>query len=110
MAITPVVRDQWHDGKRTHVVGALTFTGNYTTGGVAVDFPANGVQTAAPPTMVDVPAVQGHSFVYVPGTSASNGLLQVWKTSDGTQLAAAAFPAALLGAQAAFYGIFKAGL
>lgn len=108
MAITAAVVDQWHDGKRTHVNGNLTFTGNYTTGGVAVDLTA-GIQTMSPPNVVMVTTTQGYNFVYIPGTTAQNGLLQVWKTSDGSQLAAAAFPAVLLGAPINFYGIFKTG-
>ena len=37
MALTFSVVDTWDDGKRIHVCGTVTATGNYTTGGDTLD-------------------------------------------------------------------------
>jgi hypothetical protein len=107
MAITTATQDQWNDGKRLHVTGVLTFTGNYTVGGVLLDFTIAGVPSSTPPSYVSVTTWQGYNFVYVNGTAANNGKLQVWSTSTGTELAAGAFPPVLTGGTPKSYGIFK---
>jgi hypothetical protein len=37
MALTFTLVDTWDDGKRIHVCGTVTASGNYTTGGDALD-------------------------------------------------------------------------
>lgn len=77
MSITATITDKWSDGKRQHVIGTLAFSGNYTTGGVAVDFAEAGVAALEPPVRVDIPAWRGYMFDYIPGTLATNGLVRV---------------------------------
>ncbi len=83
MSILATVTDKWSDGKRQHVIGTLAFSGNYTAGGVAVDFGLAEVAAQESPLMVLIAAYRGYLFEYVPGTLASNGKVIVRAGTPG---------------------------
>jgi hypothetical protein len=73
MGITATLVEDWHDSKRLHVIGTLAFSGNYSTGGVAVDLPSAGIRTQSNPSIMMIPAYRGFIFEYTPVTDASDG-------------------------------------
>lgn len=89
---------QWSDGHKLHVVGKLAFSGNYTTGGVVVNFGIAGVRSDTIPLLMQAFNYRGYSFEYVPVTTARDGKLKVYGgasdaaatgtlTSDNTNVA-----------------------
>jgi hypothetical protein len=84
-AILANVVDEWYDGKRHHVIGFLTFTGSYSTGGLALDFALAGIATELPPTWFDAPYYAGYFFQYNKGVGPSDGKLQVFSASGAVQ-------------------------
>ena len=67
------------------VVGTVALTGTYPTNGDTIDFSQLGVPATSVPTIVEFfeqtpspgPA-SGYSFVYLPGTTQANGLLEIF--------------------------------
>lgn len=77
-AILANIIDEWYDGKRHFVIGNLTFSGSYATGGLTLDFTLAGVASEFPPTWFDAPWYRGYFFEYDPSTQANNGVLRVF--------------------------------
>lgn len=96
-----------HAGRALIVRGRLAATGNYATGGVAVDFTAailplgQSLTVTKLPVSVKILGSTGHSYGWVPGTTLANGKAII-NTTAATELAQAAFPASIL-ADAAIY-------
>jgi hypothetical protein len=98
--------DQWSDGKRLHVIADITITGNYVTGGDALNWGGAGVRSAQPPEYVDVKITTGYTLQFKPVTSSTDGLLQAFVIGTGVELAAGAYPAGVLNAVVRAYAIF----
>lgn len=112
MAIAVAVTDQWDDGKRLHVIGTFTFSGNYPAAGEVPAFGAasgTNIKTsrATTPLWVSIFNAAGYQLVYT--ISSGKVRVNLSGTADAVfnQLAAAAYPAGLTGAVTNFYAIFN---
>ncbi|MGH9703344.1 MAG: hypothetical protein ACRD4K_08205 [Candidatus Acidiferrales bacterium] len=114
MALTFNLVDSWTDGRRIHVAGTVTASGNYSTGGDTIDlsqFPIIG--STQPPIAGTswVDGLAGYDYVFTPGAALNNGKVKVFQqgASAGAfpELAAGAYPGAVTGDTITFYGIFK---
>lgn len=104
--ITVNISDHWSDGKRIHVVGTLTPSGNYVTGGDSLNFGLPLIKSNSAPTHVDADGLGAYSYAPVLGTTINNGKLKFITSTTGTELAAGAYPANALGDIIQFHGIF----
>lgn len=84
----------------------LSLSGNYATGGDTLDLTAttNPNNLPAAKAFASLPSViavlnkpDGYTCEMIPGNALNNNLLK-WYTAEGTELGAAAYPAALSGA------------
>ena len=114
MALTFSLVDTWDDGKRVHVSGTITASGNYATGGDTLDlskFPA--VAATQPPVQGTawMDGLAGYDYVFSAGSAMNNAKVKIFAqgTSAGAfpELAAGAYPGAITGDAITFYGIFK---
>lgn len=98
MAVAVTVTKKWYDGKKLFVLGTLTFSGSYTTGGDGLSFTGLGIQSSLAPDIVWVGGTAGYGYGYVPGSPASqsNGKVKI-STTAATELAAGAYPAGITG-------------
>lgn len=113
MAYTLTVAAQHRVGKRLLVNGTLVFSGNYATGGEAIDFVANGVRSIdAKPEFMQIAGKAGYLYEYdkannkviIRGqepTSATAGVIAL------SQLAAAAYPGAVTADVITFFAVFR---
>jgi hypothetical protein len=118
MAVTFKVVKQWEDTQVVHVIGTLVFSGNYVTGGDSLNFGALSADTlgvsiksGSPPLWIAIQATGGYNFVGTPlGTPfvpvTPNTKVQTYVDSTGLELAAAAYPGALLASGAQFAAQF----
>lgn len=106
MSVSLTIQDHWDDGKRLHVVGQLTFTGNYTTGGDAINLALAAIKTGAGriPIIVSVNGLNNFEYDYVTGTNMSNGKIKVQAFSTG-EINQAAYPAGVTGDTVSIYMI-----
>lgn len=80
------------------IVGTLTFSGNYATGGDTLDWStAVGAQSGtrifvaqAPPQYVSIQGTTGDSYGWIIGTTLKNGLVKI-NTASATELGAGAY-------------------
>ena len=96
------------------VYGTVALTGNYPANGDTVSFAGLGLPSNSVPVKVEffetTPApgpASGRGFVYVPGTTQSNGLIEVF--AGNTQFGAGAYgtpPFAITGFQLSFKATF----
>ena len=96
MSMTAVVTNISKTLDRIIVDGTITLAGSYTTNGVTLDLshlgiPSNGKPTVfyAWSTVAQGAAIVIENYVYVPGTSQANGMLQIGVA--GAEMAATAF-------------------
>ncbi len=93
----------WDDGKRIHLIGQVTASGNYATGGdtldVSVAGPA-GLPSSQPPMIAWIDGLSGYDFVFAPGTAQNNGKVKVFANGAAAgafpELASGAYPAAII--------------
>jgi hypothetical protein len=124
MSATLTVNQHWTDGKRSHVVGTITLSGSYITGGINLPLLVDGIYTSQPIVHSDVVGKGGY-YGYDVGTlyeyryqnapynpSPTNltnflqqGVLRIFLS--GTELPASALPAGVLADVIKFYGIFQ---
>ena len=104
MSLVAAVTNHWTDGKRIHVIGTITASGNYTTGGDTVSLALPQIKSNSAPLFVDVKGQAGYTYQFKPGTSMSNGLLGCY--SGGTETAAGAYPGGITGDIITFHAIF----
>ena len=95
------VLDSWHDGKREHVKGVLTISGNYVVGGEVANLAHSAIKTTKPPVHFQANGTTGNSYEY----QRSTGKIIV--RAAGVELTAEAYPAPILADVVEFYGIFK---
>lgn len=113
MANALTVNSQHRVGKRLMVSGSIALSGNYATGGEVVDFWASGVRSIdAKPEFMQIGGQAGFLYEYdkangkvtVRGqepTSATAGVIAL------SQLAAAAYPAAVSADVITFFALFR---
>lgn len=106
IAISQVI-DSWHDGKREHVKGVLSFSGNYVAGGDAASFSHSAIKTTKPPVHIQMEGSAGYKFEYQRSTGKVLVRQSAAAGSPGAELGAAAYPGALTSDVVEFYGIFK---
>ena len=114
MAIAVAVTKQYWDGKKVHVVGTLTFSGNYATGGDGINFTGLGIKSSLAPYWFEVQGINGFIYAYAPGSPASqtNGKIKVFveaTVATNTPLAehtAVAYVAGVTGDTVTFYAEF----
>lgn len=114
-AIAFTKTDEWDDGKRIHVLGTLTFSGNYLNGGeVPTTGSTNGIRargSRSAPKWVKIEGKAGFEYDYDRAnekvmvraqepTNAGAGVIAL------SQLAAAAYPAGITGDVVDVYAIF----
>lgn len=113
MANTLTVVSQHRVGKRLMVTGSIAFSGNYATGGDAVDFLAAGVRSIdSKPEFMTIAGKAGFYYEYdkannkviVRGQEPTSGTGSVIALS---QLPAAAFPAGVTGDTITFFALFR---
>ena len=90
MAIAVVVSSRFASGRVTRVIGTLTFTGNYVSGGDALPASAFGAGTTKKPIAFDVNGKAGYKYEY----DNEAGKLKIF-TAGQTELSAAAYPAGI---------------
>ena len=105
MSLTLNITDHWSDGKRIHVTGTLVPAGVYATGGDVIPLNLPTIKSASPPVFATAEGF-GYDYLVVLGTTLSNSKLKVTVSSTGLELAAGAYPAAMLTNPIIFYGIF----
>ena len=84
--------------KEAFYQGELTFSGNYVTGGDTLSFANSAILSNTAPNRVEIyeepttsQTATNYRFVYAKGSGISNGLLQVFVSTTGVQLAAGAY-------------------
>ena len=114
MALAFTLVDTWDDGKRIHVSGTATASGNYSTGGDTLDLSQFPVVAATQPPVQGtawMDGLAGYDYVFAPGSAMNNGKVKIFQQGAGAgafpELAAGAYPAAITGDAITFYGIFK---
>jgi hypothetical protein len=114
MALAFNLVDAWDDGQRIHVAGTVTASGNYSAGGDTLDLSQFPIVAAAQSSIqgtawMDGPA--GYDCVFYPGTAMNNGKVKIFQQgSDAAallELAAGAYPGAIVSESITFYGIFR---
>ncbi|MGH9866139.1 MAG: hypothetical protein ACRD4H_12055 [Candidatus Acidiferrales bacterium] len=115
MALAFTLVDSWDDGKRIHVAGTIAASGNYATGGDALDLSgigALGVPTTKPPIQGTawMDGLAGYDYVFSPGAAINTNKVKMFQQASSagafSELAAGAYPAAISGDTITFYGIF----
>lgn len=103
MPVSVTVRDFWRAGNRTMVVGSLTFSGNYDSGGIPVAltglFPGNNKN-------VEIIRIEGdsdHNYQFLRAT----GRIRI-RNAGGTELTAgSALPTAVTGDSVDFIAVAR---
>jgi len=115
MALAFTLVDSWDDGRRIHVAGTIVASGNYATGGDALDLSsigAAGVPTTKPPIQGTawMDGLAGYDYVFSPGATINANKVKMFQQASGagafSELAAGAYPTAISGDTITFYGIF----
>jgi hypothetical protein len=114
MALTFTLVDTWDDGNRIHVTGTIAASGNYATGGDALDlsqYPDIASTRAPIQGTAWMDGLAGYDYVFTPGSAMNNGKVKIYQqgASAGAfpELASGAYPTAISSDTIAFYGIFK---
>ena len=114
MALAFSLVDTWEDGKRVHVSGTVTASGNYVTGGDTLDLSQVPVIASAQPPIQGtawMDGLAGFDYVFAPGATLNTNKVKVFAqgTAAGAfpELAAGAYPGAITADTITFYGIFK---
>jgi hypothetical protein len=114
MALTFSLVDTWDDGKRIHVSGTVTASGNYTTSGDTVDlsqFPIIAATQAPIQGTAWMDGLSGYDFVFYPGSTMNSGKVKIFQqgASPGAfpELPSGAYLSAIASDTITFYGIFK---
>jgi hypothetical protein len=114
MALTFSLIDTWDDGKRIHVTGTIAASGNYATGGDALDLSQSPVVASAQPPINGtawMDGLAGYDYVFMPGAAMNSNKVKIFQQGAAAgafpELAAGAYPGAITADSITFYGIFK---
>lgn len=88
MAIAVNTTNSWYDGKRLTVLGTLTFSGNYSTGGDTINLAGvKGFLTSQLPLTFQISGQSGFFYQFVVGTTLANAKVKVLvATTGGTNI------------------------
>ncbi len=112
MSLTLQIVDHWSDGKRIHVVGTLTPSGTYPTGGDVIPFnTAQVIKSNSAPivVLIDPFSPTGdltYTFVLKGGSTMANQKMKVMVNATLVEYGNIAYNATLLANGAAVYAIF----
>ena len=113
MALTFSLVDTWDDGKRIHVSGTVAASGNYATGGDTLDlsqFPIIASAQAPIQGTAWMDGLAGYDYVFAPGAAMNSNRVKIFQQGSAAgafpELAAGAYPAAIVADTVTFYGIF----
>lgn len=101
------ITDHWDDGKRFHVIGTITPTVNYATGGDILNLGIPNVFSSIPPVHVNVTGVGLYLYSWVAGTTLANGKMKAVSLATQAEVPAGAYPAGITADVIQFYGIFR---
>jgi len=111
MSLPVTITDQLDSYRARTVVGTIgPLTGNYTTGGVTVDFVDAGLEAQLAPLSFFVEPLAGYPLIGVIGADATSCLLQGFSAANTELTNAAPWPTGLLNASAHFRAIFYKNL
>jgi hypothetical protein len=80
MALTFSLVDTWENGKRVHVSGTITATGNYVTGGDTLDLSQVPVIASAQPPIqgtASMDGLAGFDYVFFPGAAMNSNKVKM---------------------------------
>ncbi|HEV2287397.1 MAG TPA: hypothetical protein VGR81_00425 [Candidatus Acidoferrales bacterium] len=115
MALAFTLVDYWDDGKRIHVAGTISASGNYATGGDTLDLTeigSLGIPTTQPPIQGTawMDGLAGYDYVFSSGTAINSNKVKMFEQAGSAgafaELASGAYPAAISADTITFYGIF----
>jgi len=115
MALAFTLVDFWDDGKRIHVAGTISASGNYATGGDTLDLTelgSLGVPTTQPPIQGTawMDGLAGYDYVFSPGAAINSSKVKIFEQASAAgafaELASGAYPAAISADTITFYGVF----
>jgi hypothetical protein len=113
MALSMAVTKQWFDGKKVNIVGTITASGSYTTGGDTLNLQGIGIKSSQVPFLVQINGQNGFLYSWVAGTTQANGKVKVLvATTGGTNLplsehSAAAYVSGVTSDVITFEGMFE---
>jgi hypothetical protein len=114
MALTFSIVDTWDDGKRVHVSGTVTASGNYIASGDTLDLSQVPIVASAQPPIQGtawMDGLAGYDYVFYPGATMNANKVKIFQqgASAGAfpELATGGYPAAITADTITFYGIFK---
>jgi hypothetical protein len=114
MALSFSLVDTWDDGKRIHLAGTVTVSGNYSTSGDTLDlsqFPIIATTQSPIQGTVWMDGLAGYDYVFNPGAALNSGKVKIFQQGASAgpfaELAAGAYPSAITGDTITLYGIFK---
>ncbi len=98
MALAISVVDVDANGGNVYVVGTLTPSGTYSTGGDTLDFTTGASQILASqaPVQVWIGGSTGDSYSWIKGTSLNNQKVKI-NTASNTELTSGAYPSRITG-------------
>jgi hypothetical protein len=103
--VTATVTDHWQDTKRSHVVGTIVFSANYTTGGDAAITLVNqtAIKSASAPEWMQILGLSKYQYIPV---LTSFGKVKVIIPNTGLEYAQGAYGSDITGDAVNFYAIF----
>jgi hypothetical protein len=110
MALTLTVHqfDADASGKQVYVAGIITATGSYSTGGDTLDLSTQSfIPSAQLPKQVSLFTQTGqvYNYAFIQGTALNNNKVKIY-AAGGTELAAGAYPSAILNDIIAFSAVY----
>ena len=114
MSLAFTLVDQWHDGKRQHLVGTIAASSSYVTGGDTLDLSDDLLPSQEVPVAMEIHGEAGFVYNYIPGTDLSDGKVMTRyadydAVADGAliEIPAAAYPAGVTGDTIRAKGVIK---
>lgn len=113
MALAASVTDQYFNTKRLVVIGTITASGSYTTGGDTLSLAGLVKGSGQLPTWCEIQGISGFTYAYVAGTSQATGKMKVFveqTVATNTPLAehsAASYVSGVTSDTITFYAEFK---
>jgi len=105
MAVTATVTNKWTDAKRIHVLGSLSISGSYVTGGDTITFSNPSlIKSKSPVLFMEINGQSKYLYRAVIGTPTK---MKVYVPETGAELSAAAYPTGVTGDVVTFYAIYR---
>jgi hypothetical protein len=114
MALAFTLVDTWDDGKRIHLAGTVSASGNYSTGGDTLDLSQIPILASTQPPIAGtgwMDGLAGYDYAFSPGAALNSNKVKIFQQASGAgafaELAAGAYPGAISGDNITLYAIFK---